>query len=347
MRFLSWFVLAIVVASGGSPDIGSAFAQGPWKVPSYADSAAGDVPDGDDLVVRQAALDALGEFNGSVVVVDSHTGRILTMVNQKLALGKGFMPCSTVKVPIALAALSDGVIDESSQEELTRALARSNNDYFANLGRKLGFERVRHYASLLGLGELAGIAIDGEGPGWLTDEEPQRGGVGRMSSFGEGIELTPLQLAAVMAAVSNGGTLYYLQYPKSPEEASRMVPRVKRRLDIEQWIPEITPGLLGAVEYGTARTADHDPERPFLGKTGTCTDRYTPTHLGWFGSFNSTGSRRVAVAVMLTGGAEVDGAAASEVAGRVYSGLAEAGYFESEFRFSPAVLVNAATCCSD
>ncbi len=347
MRLTPWFVLAIVASIGGSPDFGSAFAQGPWRVPSFADSSVGDVPDGDDPVVRQAALDALGKFNGSVVVVDTRTGRILSIINQKLALSDGFMPCSTVKIPIALAALSDGIIDETAQEALTDALARSNNEYFANLGRQLGFERVRHYASLYGLGEVAGIAIDGERPGWLTDEEPRRGGVGRMSSYGEGITLTPLQLAALVSAVSNGGTLYYLQYPDSPEEAARLVPRVKRRLDIERWIPEITPGMLGAVEFGTARTADHDPDRPFAGKTGTCTDRNTPTHLGWFGSFNSTGNRRIAVVVMLTGGAEVDGAAASEVAGRVYRGLAEAGYFETEFRFSPAVLVNSGACCSD
>ena len=49
----------------------------------------------------------MGPYNGSVVVVDSTTGRILTMVNQKLALASGFQPCSTIKVSVALAALSE------------------------------------------------------------------------------------------------------------------------------------------------------------------------------------------------------------------------------------------------
>src|SRR5262245_32735710 len=60
---------------------------GPWTEPTYANSTDGDRIDGEDLQIRRAAVDALGPFNGSVVVVDPTTGRILSMVNQKLALG--------------------------------------------------------------------------------------------------------------------------------------------------------------------------------------------------------------------------------------------------------------------
>jgi len=58
----------------------------PWTEPTYADSTLGDSAEGEDLIVRKAAVDALGPYNGTVVVADSQTGRILTMVNQKLAL---------------------------------------------------------------------------------------------------------------------------------------------------------------------------------------------------------------------------------------------------------------------
>ena len=67
----------------------------PWTEPTYADSTVGDNVDGDDPVVRKAAIDALGLFNGTVVVTDPQTGRILTMVNQKLGLKGAFQPCST------------------------------------------------------------------------------------------------------------------------------------------------------------------------------------------------------------------------------------------------------------
>src|SRR5690349_9897400 len=63
--------------------------RGLWTEPTYADSTNGDNVDGEDLVVRRAAAEALGPFNGSIVVVNPNSGRILTMVNQKLALGGG------------------------------------------------------------------------------------------------------------------------------------------------------------------------------------------------------------------------------------------------------------------
>src|SRR3954454_23111562 len=93
-------------------------AGGPWLAPTFADSTAGDNVDGEDIVVRRAAVDALGAFNGSVVVADTDTGRILTIVNQKLAFQTGFQPCSTIKLVTALAGLNEGVIDGTSPMRL-------------------------------------------------------------------------------------------------------------------------------------------------------------------------------------------------------------------------------------
>ncbi len=321
---------------------------GAWRVPTYADSTDGDYIDGDDLTVRRAAVEALGPLNGSVVVSDPTTGRVLTIVNQKLALQDGYQPCSTVKIPVALAALSEGVVERQTlirvygrtTFDMTTALARSNNQYFANLGERLGFERVHYYASLFGLGEKAGLNIDGERAGWLTSTTP-RSGVGMMTSFGDGIALTPLEFAALMGAIANGGTLYYLQYPKTQAGAQAMIPRVKRRLDIDQVIPDIKPGMMGAVEYGTARRIGFDPNEPIYGKTGTCTDARTPTHLGWFGSFAEVGRNKLVVVVLLTGGGSDSGPAASGVAGMVYKNLGLATYFTAqEHPTSPAWMVN-------
>ena len=79
--------------------------------PTFADSTAGDYTEGEDPAVRQAAIRALGKYNGSVVVVDTSDGRVLTMVNQKLALSNGYVPCSTIKLVAGLAALKEGLVD--------------------------------------------------------------------------------------------------------------------------------------------------------------------------------------------------------------------------------------------
>src|SRR5919197_5086998 len=78
------------------------------------DIAAGDVVDGEDPVVRQAAIDALGNMNGTVVAIEPTSGRILAMVNQKLALSSGAQPCSTIKVSVALAALSEKIVTKDT-----------------------------------------------------------------------------------------------------------------------------------------------------------------------------------------------------------------------------------------
>jgi cell division protein FtsI/penicillin-binding protein 2 len=209
---------------------------------------------------------------------------------------------------------------------MTDAIAHSNNAYFASLGEKLGFERVSYYARLFGLGEKAGLDIDAEQPGILPPETP-KSGMGMMTSFGDGISLTPLEYAALIGAVANGGTLYYLQYPKSAQGDGALIPQIKRHLEIGQFIPEIKPGMMGAVEYGTARRAIFDASEPMYGKTGTCTDTRTPTHLGWFGSFMESGNQKVVVVVLLTGGSGVSGPAAAGVAGQVYRNLNAQNFF--------------------
>lgn len=324
---------------------------GPWLEPTFADSTIGDNVDGEDLTVRRAAVEALGPYNGTVVVADPQTGRVLTIVNQKVAFRHGFQPCSTVKIYAALAGLNEGIIDRDTNVRLygrtsmnlTTALARSNNPYFANIGVKLGYDKIAYYSRLYGLGEKAGLNIEEEVAGRLPDGPPANGGMAMMTSFGEGITLTPLQLASTLSAVANGGTLYWLQYPRSQEEAAAFVPRIKRHLPIQDLIPDLKPGMLGAVEYGTARRAAYDPNEPIFGKTGTCTDRATPTHLGWFGSFNDVGNKKLVVVVLLTGGRPVSGPVASGVAGEIYRKLSQQQFFARTRTISPVALVSGAS----
>jgi penicillin-binding protein 2 len=320
----------------------------PWVTPTFADSTIGDSVDGEDLRVRRAAVQALGPFNGSVVVADPLTGRILTIVNQKLALQGAYEPCSTIKIVAALAGLSEGIINQDTSlrltkrhsVDLTEAMARSVNPYFASIGEKLGYERIVQYGQMFGLGEKAGLNIEGEQPG-LIAQTPPSDGLWMMTSFGEGFSMTPLELTAIVSAVANGGTLYYLQHPSSRAEIDSFAPQIKRQLNINEFVGDIKPGMMGAVEYGTARRIGFSATDPIFGKTGTCTDNRTPTHLGWFGSYNEVAGRKLAVVVLLTGGHSVSGPVASGVAGAVYKNLSDQNYFAQAVpQISPAALIS-------
>jgi len=303
------------------------------------DVTNGDLIGGEDPVVRQAAIDALGNMNGTVVAIDPSNGRVLAMVNQKLALASGAEPCSTIKVSVALAALEEGIITKdtpvnlggSYHMNLTEALAHSNNLYFETLGRRLGFERVRHYANQFGLGELAGYNIPNEQLGIYPDQElpESKGGVGRMCSFGESVSMTPLQLGALVSAVANGGTLYYLQHPTTVDEVTNYQPRIKRTLDIGKIIPEIQDGMHAAVQYGTARSLKANFNQfPVMGKTGTCSDN--GTRFGWFASYADTQYGRIVTVFFLEGGRPTFGPKAAELTGLFYRNLWDKSYFAAK-----------------
>ena len=297
---------------------------GPYRVSSFGDPAAEDNPVGDDPAVRQAALAALGNWNGSMVVVNPNNGRVLAIVNQKLALSSGFTPCSTFKPVVALAALREGIITPKTKlyvgrrqrMDLTEALARSNNVFFLKLGEMLGFRRLAQYAHEFGLGEKTGDDIPGESPGRFPTAAPKEGGVGYLAYYGQDMEVTPLQMAAIISAVANGGTLYELQYARTADELSQFEPKVRRQLDdLAQYLPEIKTGLEAAVLYGTARLA-YDPEMQIYGKTGTCSE--DGARLGWFVSYAQDQQPRYVAVVLLRGGRMMFGPHAAEIAGHFY-----------------------------
>ena len=280
-------------------------------------------------------MQALGKLNGAIVVSDANTGRILAMVNQKLALKSGFQPCSTVKVPVALAALSESVVDRDTQIRLygktsmamTEALAKSSNQYFASLGEKLGFERMSYYARLFGLGEKAGLDIDAEQAGHSS-------GIDAEERDGHDDQLRRrhyADAAGIRGAAGSGGQRRHAVLSAIPEIAGRSRDAAASG--------EAASGDRGSdsgdqAGHGRARwnmerrgASAPTPNEPIYGKTGTCTDTRTPTHLGWFGSFTEANGQKVVVVVLLTGGSAVSGPAAAGVAGQVYKNLEAASFF--------------------
>ncbi|OFV95738.1 MAG: hypothetical protein A3F68_12100 [Acidobacteria bacterium RIFCSPLOWO2_12_FULL_54_10] len=308
------------------------------KLPTYGNPAIDDDQSSDDPVVRAAVQEALGKINGAVIVVQSDTGRVLSIVNQKLAFQDGYQPCSSFKPAVALAALSEGIISEESNSlqlgkrwklDLDDALAQSNNLYFEKLGKTLGIEKLQWYAHQFGFGEQAGWGIQQEPPGGFPSEPPpaREGGVGKIASFGQGISMTLFQLVSFTAALANGGTLYYLQYPQPSDSVEGFVPRVKRYLHFGDSAGSIRRGMEQAVLAGTARRAKQ-PDVSIFGKTGTCSQGQA--RLGWFTGYSKDG---LSVAVLLHTGLKIGGGPkASEIAGKIFRKLADKNYLA---HFSP------------
>jgi cell division protein FtsI/penicillin-binding protein 2 len=314
----------------------------PQRVPTYGNPAQGDDPARDDPAVRAAAVEALGNVMGSVVVVEPESGRILTVVNQALAFSGGYQPCSSFKPAVALAALGEGIIESDRTRlqlgkrwylTLDKALALSNNLYFEKLGRLLGIDKLERYARQFGFGEPAGWGLDPNPEGAFPTTPPpaRQGGVGKVASFGQGISMTMLQLASFTSALANGGTLYYLQY-LTPQEQAYFEPRIKRELNLGSSLAVVREGMEEAVLSGTARRAKQ-PDVRVLGKTGTCSQNRA--RLGWFAGYNKEPGG-VAIVVLLRTGVKLGGGPrASEIAGRVFRKLGEQDYYARSINKQP------------
>ena len=280
---------------------------------------------GEDLEVRKAAIEALGNHAGTVVVMDPKNGRVYTVVNQEWALRRGFKPCSTIKLVTGVAGLCEKVIqpietvsDGSKYRiDLTDALAYSNNSYFQNVSGQVGFDKMISYARELGLGEKTGINYANESPGRVPLFKSGYA-VNHMGSHGDDFEITAIQLADLVSAMSNGGKLLVPHAPRTPEEDAHFKTEVRRKINIndETW-KRMVPGMIGAVNYGSGRKA-YRPEQTVAGKTGTCIGQ--GAWLGLFTSYAPVVNPRLAV-VVITRGTDAHGHLPAAVAGNIYRAL--------------------------
>ena len=281
---------------------------------------------GEDLEVRNAAIAALGHHAGTVVVMDPKTGRIYTVVNQDWALRRGFKPCSTIKLVTGVAGLCEKVIQpietvsdgNNYRIDLTDALAYSNNSYFQHVGGEVGFDKMVTYARELGLGEKTGINYVNESPGRVPLFKSGYA-VNHMSSHGDDFEVTAIQLAALVSAMSNGGKLLVPHVPRTVEENSQFKTEVRRKINVvnnEAW-KRMVPGMIGAVNYGSGKKA-YRPEQTVAGKTGTCIGQ--GSWLGLFTSYAPVVNPRLAV-VVITRGTDAHGHLPAAVAGNIYRAL--------------------------
>jgi membrane peptidoglycan carboxypeptidase len=273
--------------------------------------------------------------------MDPMTGRVYSVVNQEWALRRGFKPCSTIKLVTGVAGLSENAIPlvdtagDGYRIDLTSALAHSDNPSFQQVGTKIGSEKMVDYARQLGLGEKTGLNVPFEFPGRLPEVKPgllER----RMFSHADGFQVTPLQLGTLVSAMANGGRLLQPQIPHSAKEQSKIMPKVRRQLDItnEVW-QRMVPGMVGAVNYGSGRAA-YDPTQTVAGKTGTCIGDG-----GWVGLFTSyapLANPRLAV-VVIAQGTDARRHFPAAVAGEIYRGL--------NHRFGTAINLQVASTLDD
>jgi membrane peptidoglycan carboxypeptidase len=173
------------------------------------------------------------------------------------------------------------------------------------------------YARELGLGEKTGINYPNEYAGRVPLFKTGYA-VNHMSSHGDDFEVTAIQLASLVSAMSNGGKLVAPHVPRTVEENDKFKTETRRKINITQdTLGRMLPGMIGAVNYGSGHKA-YRPEQTVAGKTGTCIGQ--GAWLGLFTSYAPVANPKLAV-VVITRGTDAHNHLPAAVAGDIYRAL--------------------------
>jgi len=251
---------------------------------------------------------------GTVVVLEPKTGKILAMASQpdfnpnafasyrpkhfrNRAVADAYEPGSTLKVFLVAAALNEKLVTPTKQIDCEKGSYRvggkvihdhhpydklsvaeilkySSNIGAAKIGKALEREKFYNYLTEFGFGEPSGIEVPGESRGLLRSPDEWFEIDLAAISFGQGLMVTPLQLATAMGAIANGG---YLMQPYLVEKVvdgygqvveSRR-PRVQQQVVSETAARQVAEMMIAATEKGGTGTLATVAGYEVAGKTGT------------------------------------------------------------------------------
>ncbi len=231
------------------------------------------------------------------------------------------------------------VIDDTAgpgEFNFSRALAKSSNPYFIHHGLDAGVDSLVKWGNRFFLGQKTGLLPDQE----VSGSFPAPGSVrnwhkGEVANLciGQGaITVTPVQMAVMMAAVANGGTVYQPRIAARVEPQSRESGRLARVYppgEVRGYIgasPEVIRLIHEAMERevsGPDGTGDAAivPGLRIGGKTGTAetNKRINGRKIKdtWFVSFAPMEQPRYAVAVLVVDGLS-GGVSCAPIAGKIY-----------------------------
>jgi len=259
----------------------------------------------------RAGVEANRAAGGSAVIMDPHTGEILALANwptfnpnafgradqaaqRNRAIQDQYEPGSTFKVVTASAALDEHLIVPDAPIDcspgrisfgsrviddvhaygvlsFTDVIVKSSNVGAIKVGQRLGPERLVRYVNRFGFGQRIAPDFRGENPGFVWKPAQLDPSALASVSMGYQVAVTPIQMAAAVGSVANGGHLLEPRVVRAfvNGDGRVEVPRkTLRRTITEETAAELTTIMEGVVERGTARSAQ---VRGFTiaGKTGT------------------------------------------------------------------------------
>jgi cell division protein FtsI (penicillin-binding protein 3) len=223
-------------------------------------------------------------------------------------------------IPVGPHVFTDSHPHPIQEMTLADIIAFSSNVGTIQTAAKLGQPRMARYLAKFGYGRTTGITFPGESPGILPpQDEWWTTGMGSIP-IGQGVAVTPLQMACVYATIANGGEWVQPSLIRGlvePDGSFLPAPEPQRRRVVEpETAARVTEMLAYAVGVGTGTEADIDGYH-VAGKTGTARKPlkdargYSDKHVASFIGFLPASAPQLVIAAILDEPATVYGGVAS------------------------------------
>jgi len=304
-----------------------------------------DIPTGEVLVLASRPS---YDINVWVPRISNEELRALNEDEARPMYGRAFQglypPASSFKPVVALTSLTGNIVEEWTAVDcpayielgtrpkskmwnhtrkaeglmnVTRAIARSNNCWFYQVGIETGPSAFLATARKLGYGSRSGLPLHGESSGRVPTNEyvlkkfgrPFTDGDTANYSIGQAWEATPLQVAQSMAGIANGSVLPKLQLIRQVQDPAGGVlsaadPESRNSLHLDpDAVQVVHEGMFDVVhaEWGTGRRGSLSFAE-VCAKTGT--GQWIPAlnqEIAWYAGFFPSGNPRLAFAVLYEG----------------------------------------------
>lgn len=261
------------------------------------------------------AISSFPDFDPNLFVLNSDPETLASYVaadsNSPLynrAVQGSYIPGSTVKPLIAAMALDDGVVDEnyeftgeiikkqwtpkgywpyppitrvsnySGPVNMSNAITKSDNIYFADVALKAGWEKLEPFLKMIGFDERIPFDLRVSKPGYLNSGNYENMQLLAATGYGQGeLIISPLQMACIFSSLANNGDVMTPRLVRATrrmegtdyavvDEYSESV--WKENIISDHALSTIVPMLRRVVEEGSGRKI-HINGLTICGKTGT------------------------------------------------------------------------------
>jgi cell division protein FtsI (penicillin-binding protein 3)/stage V sporulation protein D (sporulation-specific penicillin-binding protein) len=258
-----------------------------------------------EAVLRKTIVDWRAK-SASAIVLDPKTGAILAMaqapgynandpskIQRNRAVTDTYEPGSTFKLVTIAGALSAGLVTPQTKFRLpysihvadrvihdaeyrptewltvSQILSHSSNVGAVTIAEKLGAPALMSWIERFGYGKTTGLDFPGESAGQVLPLDRWSGSTIGNVPIGQGIAVTPIQMASAYAAIANGGV--WVQPHLVERVGGRVSTGFKRRRVVTPAIDRVLKTMLTGVvdEHGATGTAAAIPGYSVAGKTGT------------------------------------------------------------------------------